>query len=170
MKLFLKNKRGLTLIEMLLYVSISSTMLVALVGALSVVLESRVRNNVSAEVDQQGLQVMQMITQTLRNADSVNSPTSGTSAASVSVKTFLTNTDPTIFSESGGVLYITEGTSTPIALTNSHVTVSELLFQNLSRTGTSGIIRISFKIDYSSDSTKNEYVYSKNFVSSVTIR
>lgn len=161
---------GFTLIEMLLYVAISSTMLIALVGGLSVVLESRVRNQTSAEVEQQGLQVMQIITQTIRNADAINSPTAGNASSSISLKTFSTSTNPTIFDLSNGAMRITEATGTPVALTNSHVTVSNVSFQNLSRMSTTGTVRINFQIDYLGGNSTKEYVFSKTFNGSATIR
>ncbi len=166
----IKKHNGFTLVEMLLYVAISSTMLIALVGGLSVVLESRVRNQVSSEVEQQGLQVMQIITQTVRNADAINSPTAGNTASSISLKTFSTTTNPTIFNLSNGVVRITEATGTPIDLTNSHVTVSNFSFQNLSRSGTTGTVRINFQIDYLGGNSTKEYVFSKTFNGSATIR
>ena len=58
-----KNNRGFTLIELLLYITISSVMLLAISVFLSALLQSKVKNQTIAEVEGQGIQVMQMITQ-----------------------------------------------------------------------------------------------------------
>lgn len=163
------HTRGFTLIEMILYVAISSTVLIGLTTALSVVLESRVRNQTITEVDSQGLQVMQIITQTIRNAKVINLPVSGSASSSISIKTLSTSTNPTIFNVANGVVYITEGANASIPLTNSHVFVSDISFQNLSRIGTTDIIHISFQITYLSGSTKGEYNYSKIFTGSENV-
>ena len=59
---------GFTLVELLLYVGISSAILLASSLFLATLLESRIKNQTIAEVEQQGLAVMQIITQDIRNA------------------------------------------------------------------------------------------------------
>jgi Tfp pilus assembly protein FimT len=161
---------GFTLIELLLYIGISALMLLLCTFFLSGLLESRIKNQIIFEVDAQGTQAMLTIAQTLRNADTVNSPTVGTVSPSLSVNTIVVANNPTIFDVLGGALRIKEGSAIPIQLTNSRVTISNLSFSNLSRVGTPGILRIQFTISASSTSTKNEYSYSKDFVSSASLR
>ena len=163
-------KKGFTLIELLLYVSIASIILLATSVFLSTLLESRIKNQTIAEVEQQGLQVMQLITQTVRNAEAITAPTVGTSASSVTLDVITVASDPTVFDLSSGVLRITEGAGSAVALTNSRVTVSALTFQNLSRTSTPGTIRIQFTITHVNPSGRNEYNFSKTFIGSATLR
>ncbi len=166
----LQTNRGFTLIELLLYVGIASIMLLVISTFLSTLLESRVKNQTIAEVEQQGVQVMQMITQTLRNADTINSPTAGVSAASLSVNTYTSINNPTVFDLSGGVIRIKEGTGAVVSLTNTRVTASALNFQNLSRTSTPGTMRISFTLAQVNPSGRNEYNFTKTFIGSATLR
>lgn len=163
MKNIQKKSNGFTLIELLLYVSIIGAIVLSFAGFLSLLMQSRVKNQTIAEVEQQGIQVMQIITQTSRNAGSINSPTQGQTANSLSV-------DSTVFDLSAGTIRITEGTGSPISLTNSRVTASGLTFQNLSRTGTPGTIRIQFTLSYFNSSGKNEYDFSKTFYETATLR
>src|SRR4030042_2610598 len=107
---------GFTLVELLLYVSIIGAVILSMAGFLSLLMQSRVKNQTISEVEQQGVQVMQIITQTSRNAASLNSPTQGQTASSLSL-------DATVFDLSSGTIRITEGGS-PISLTNSRVTAS----------------------------------------------
>lgn len=152
----MKNNRGFTLIELLLYISIASTIVFTTASMLRFTLESRVKNQTIAEVQQQGSQVMQLITQTIRTAKAINSPTLGNSASSLSLEVEDEASNPTVFDLS--------------TLTSSKVTVSNLNFQNLSRAGTPNIIRVSFTITYINSSGRNEYSFTQNFYGSADLR
>ncbi len=141
----LPTNRGFTLIELLLYVAIVGAIIFSVAGFLSLLMQSRVKNQTIAEVEQQGVVVMQTITQAGRNATSVN----------------FTNA----FDISGGV--IRENT---VALTNSRVVASGLTFQNLSRVGTPGTIRVQFTLTHINPEGRNEYNYSKTFYGTSSVR
>lgn len=164
------TQKGFTLIELLLYVSISAILLLVISLFLQMLLESRIKNQAIAEVEQQGLQVMQLITQTTRNADTINSPAQGASASSLSINTYTPVNNPTIFDLAGGLIRITEGGGSAVSLTNSRVTASGLTFQNLSRSGTPGTVRIQFTITHVNPEGRNEYSFTKTFTGSATLR
>ena len=169
--ILIKNTaHGFTLIELLLYVAISSIILLAISAFLSTLLESRVKNQTIAEVEQQGAQVMQTVTQAVRNADLINSPAAGASAATLSINTYVGGNNPTLVDLSSGVIRMTEGVGSPVALTNSRITASALTFQNLSRASTPGIIRVSFILTQINSSGRNEYNFSKTFNASASLR
>ncbi len=157
------DQKGFTLIELLLYISVASIIVFTTASLLRFTLESRVKNQTIAEVEQEGAQVMQLITQTIRNGTAINSPTIGNSAASLSV-------DSTVFDLSSGAVRIKEGAGAAINLTSSKVTVSNLNFKNLSREGTPNIIRISFTVTYINSSGRNEYDFTKTFYGSAGLR
>ncbi len=165
-----KPQNGFVLIELLLYLAISVTILMAASLFLAVLLSARVKSQTVAEVEQQGLQIMQIITQTTRNAESVNSPGTGASSTSVSLNVVASSLDPTIFDLNAGVLRIKEGTGANVSLSNSRVTVSALNIQNLTRTGTPGVIRITFTITAVNPANRSEFNYSKTFYGSATLR
>jgi fibronectin type 3 domain-containing protein len=76
-----------------------------------------------------------------------------------------------VFTASGTVFTIKEGTKAVVPLTNSRVKVSTLSFQNISSaSSTDKIIRISFVIDYATSSGKSEYTFTKAFSGSATLR
>lgn len=164
------NKPGFTLIELMLYVAISSVILLVISMFLSTLLEARVKNQTIAEVEQQGIQLMQIITQTVRQAESINYPPISTSGSSLSLNTSVASSTPSIFDLSAGVLRIKEGTNLAIPLTNSKVIVSDLIFSNLSRSASPGIIRVSFTISAVNLSGRNEYSFSSSFVGSAALR
>jgi type II secretory pathway pseudopilin PulG len=161
---------GFTLIELLLYISIAAFMLLTISFFLGTLFESRIKNQTIVEVEQQGLQVMQTITQATRNAEAINSPAIGENSSSLSLDVVTLTDDPTVFDLSDGEVRVTEGASLPVSLTNSRVGVSALTFKNLSRTGTPGIIRVQFTITHLSPEGRSEYNYEKTFYGSASIR
>ncbi len=165
-----KNKTGFTIIEILLYVGISSIVLSSIAVFTAGMLQARVKSQTMAEVEQQGLETMQMITQTVRNAHQINSPNVGNESSSLSIDVESVDKSPTVFDSSAGKVRIKEGSGSYIALTNSRVSVSDLKFRNLSRGQTPGIIELSFHVEYINSSGRNEYDFGQDFKSSVTLR
>ena len=165
-----RSAGGFTLIELLLYVSLTAGILFGVSILFSAGLSSRIKNQTIADVEQQGDAVMHIITQAVRNGDSINSPTIGASAASLSAKVFDTLKDPTVFDLSGGVVRITEGSGSAVPLTSDRIIVSGLTFQNLSRTGTSGTVRIQFTVTHVNPGGRNEYDFSQIFYGDATLR
>lgn len=164
------RKNGFTLIEVMLYVVIASVILPAISIFLSTVIESRIKNQTIAEVEQQGLQVMQIITQSIRNGTVINTPAIGTSAVTLSVGTIVPATSPTILSIVGGVVYIKEGAAVAVPLTNSRVAASGMSVTNLSRAGTPGTLRIMYTLTHNNPSGRYEYDFSKTFIGTATLR
>ena len=164
------NNKGFGLVELMIYISIASILLLSISSFYFTILKSRVRNNVVMEVDQQGVYLMNIITQIIRNAESINSPSTGLSNASLSLDVLETSQDPTIFDLSSNTVRIKEGSDDHIFLTNSHIIVSNLNFTNLSKAETPGIIKIEFTINYNSSNPSAEYNYSKTFYSSASLR
>jgi len=161
------KKRGFTLFELILYVSITSTILVAVIGFAFLLLSVQVKSQVITEVEQQGIQVLQIVSQHIRNAETITSPTAGSSASSLT----LDDEGVTIvFSESDGEFQMTEDGGDSISLTNDRVTISGLNFTNLTKTGTPSIIRTEFTITHVNLEGRNEYDYSKTFYTSSQVR
>ena len=161
------HKRGFTLIELLLYVSISAILLLALSLFLSTLLDARLKNQTIAEVEQQGIQVMQTITQTARIAAYISSPATSTSATTLSIAT--SSVTLMTFDLSDGAVRSTEGSAAPITLTNTRVTASGLLFSNLSRPNTPGVVRVQFTLTSVNNTGRGEFDYAKTFYGSASL-
>lgn len=165
-----QTKHGFTLVELLLYLSIAATLILVIAIFWQSLLEARVKNQAVSEVGEQGRAVEQFIAQTIRNAEGINAPSQGASAATSSINVVTAANDPTIFDSSNGALRIQEGANSPISLTNSRVTISNLSFYNLTRTGTPGVMRVIFTLNYVNPTNRNEYEYSKTFRVSAALR
>jgi len=166
----LKLNRGTTLIEVLLYIVIASILLGVISAFTFVLLSSRVKNQTISEVNSQGVFISEMIERTIRSGEAVNTPLIGTSSETLSVDVLNSSLDPTIFSLSSGVLYVKEGFASNIALSNSKVVISNLIFRNLSIPSTPGSVHFSFNISHVNNAGRNEFSYSKTFAGSASIR
>ncbi len=165
-----KSKGGYTLIEVLLYIVIAVIMISGISALFHLVLEGGAKSRTITEVEQQGSQIMHLITQTIRNAEGINSPTEGNSSSTLSLNVVDAGDDPTVFGISGGSIYINEGSGSNVDLMNSNVTASGLTFENVSRTGTPGSVKIEFTLEHVNSLGLNIYDYSKTFYGSATVR
>jgi len=165
------NQKGYTLIELLLYVVIIGMILVPLTLFFGMSSEARVKAQSISEVEDQGTAAMDYITQTIRNSYSITTPAAAASGASLTLVVPTTALSPTVFSLSGTALQVKEGASgSNVALTSGDVQMSNLTFKNLTRSGTSGIVQVSFTLTRTNNSGgRNEFDYSKTFTSSAEI-
>lgn len=172
MKVARSANQGFTLIELLLYVSIVGVLLTSISMFFATTADARIKNQSISEVNQQGTAIMELITQTIRNADAVTVPAVGATGASLTLTVPTASLSPTIFNLSGAspnAVQIKEGTGATVPLSNSKVTVSALSFKNLSRASTPGVVQVSFTISRVNLSGKNEYDYQKTFTGTATV-
>lgn len=163
----LKSAKGFTLVDVLLYVGFAAILFTGISVTLMELIAARVKSETIAEVEQQGQQVMQLITQFVRNAQSITSPATGNSASNL---TLVTDSGTATFGLSGNTIRITENGGAAEATTSSQLIASNLAFKNLTRTGTPGSVRVSFNLTHSNPSGRNEYSFTGHFVSSASLR
>ena len=168
----IKEQQGFTLLELLLYVAIVSTLLGAVTVFLSLSLSARVKNESISEVNQQGIAILERMTTIIRGAESITSPAIGTTGGSLTIAVPVVANSPTTFDATGtpAAVQIKEGNGSAIALTNNKIAVSDLAFKNLSRAGTYGAVQISFTLSRTNSSGRNEYDYQKTFTTTVSLR
>lgn len=166
------SEQGYTLIELLLYVVIVGTLLTSMTVFFGTVTESRIKNQSISEVNEQGTAAMELILQTIRNANSITAPAIAASGTSLTLTVPTASSSPTVFQLSGTTLQIQEGLSpntTTTALTTDDVQVTGLTFKNLTRSGTPGIVQVSFTLSRTNLTGRNEYDYQKTFTSSAEV-
>ena len=166
-----QTKKGFTLLELLLYISISAVILFFSLAFLALIQEAKIKNQTIAEVEQQGVQAIEIMTQIIRNAKEINTPPAGSlPGSSFSVDTPVVLNNPTIFDIADGKIRMKQGNNSAMDITSSRVIASELIADNVSRTGTGGIIRFRFTLTYMNNSGRHEYNYSKTFYNSISLR
>ncbi|MEK7583782.1 MAG: prepilin-type N-terminal cleavage/methylation domain-containing protein, partial [Patescibacteria group bacterium] len=161
---------GFTLIELIMYVAITSILVSLITLFLASLHEARIKSETVAEVEQQGLQVLQRMTHAIRNAQTITSPSAGSSGSSLTLDVVAATGDPTVFDESSGAVRITEGAGSAIPLTNDYVTVSALTFSNRTVAVTPGLVQITFTVSRLNMAGRNEYAYTRTFGTSVSLR
>lgn len=155
---------------MLLYMAILSVLMGAFIIFAILVFQTRIKAESVAFVENQGNQTLELMTKSIRQGTVITSPTAGSSGSSAQLSVFDGAKSPTLFDLSSGAIRIKEGAGNYINLTSNNVTASNLTFQNLSQTGAPGVIRVSFTLTTANTSGRNEYSYSKDFVTTVNLR
>lgn len=163
-------KKGFTLIELLLSISVIAILLLGINTMLASVLEAREKSQTIREVESEGVFIAQLIAQTVRNAQGVSTPTLGTNETTLVLDVSDASKSPTTFDLSSGTLRIKEGAGAATPLSSSHVEVSLLKVDNLSRSGTPNTIQIQLTLSSVNPSNRNEYAYAKTFTTSASIR
>ncbi len=163
------KKNGFSLVEVLLYVAIFSVVIGAYGALLSAISVTKNKTRVVLEVEQQGELVSGFFAQTLRGAQSVNVPSQGNSSTQLSLAMPSPAPSPAVFSLSSGRVAFTEGGGGAEYLTSTKLTVSDLSFSNIAKSGELGLIKFQFTIT-SSIGAKKEYSYAKTFTGATQIR
>lgn len=166
----IKNKKGFTLIEILLYSAIVGTMLVLMVGFLWNIVLGNIKEASYQEVQQNARLALNKITQEIKKSDGLINPLAGDPpVSSLSLSMATSQLNPTIFDIDGGKLRITRGSLGSSYLTSDQTIISNLQFTNLSYSDTPGTIRIEMTIDYSNPNSRTEYQASVNLDSTVSL-
>lgn len=122
---------GFTLVELLMFVGLAAIMGTTLVSVYIATQEARVRQRGIAAVEQRGTQILEQITQHIRRAEAVISPTQGTTGKVLALQMGLNSEFPTIVGgTASGALILIQKTSTS-SLLASDVTVSNLSVVNI---------------------------------------
>jgi len=163
------DSNGFTLIELLLYISIVGSLLITITLFFGLAAEARIKSQSVSEVNDQAAAVMDYLTQTVRNATSITSPAAGASATALTIVVPTGSLSPTIINLTGTTLQIKEGAAGAVALTNSKVQITSLTFKNLTKTGTAGLVQISFTMIRTNAAGRNEYDFQKTFTTSAEL-
>lgn len=169
MKNINRPHNGFTLLEVLLYIVISVSV-IATVSVLSLqVLQARARQQIVAEVDEQSNFVLRTILDDIANAESINSPVN-TSASSLSINAPGAANDPTVYALTAGQITKTTPAGT-VNLTSTDIVVTNLNFEDRAAVGKPGSISIFFTTSFNGgDAQIANYDYSNNYVGSATVR
>lgn len=123
----MKNKqRGFTFIELILYVAILTTMLVALIPFAWNIIGGGVKSATQQEVFSNARYISERLKYEIRNATGINS----VSTTQISLSTATPATNPTVIGLSGENLTITQGASSAVNINSANTTISSLTFTN----------------------------------------
>ncbi len=163
-----KKRNGFALTDVLLYVVISSFLLLTVVSFVTVITEARVKNTVIAEVEQQGAYVLRTIWREGRSAEEVIEPLPGQSGNILTMRIDGSVVSFSFDASSGGLVRVEGGESVP--LVGDSIELSDFSFFNLGTSTTPASIRVEFTASYRSSSIREIYDYSKLFTTTATLR
>lgn len=156
--------------EVLIYIAIASILMLGLSSFMISISETREKSKIIEEVESQGFKTLELISRSIRLADSVSLPLVGNSSNQLSLAMPEPSQDPIVFSLNSGKIRISEAGGAAQDLNSSLVSVSNLYFENLSRPATPGVIKISFTVTHQNNSGKQVFDYQKVFETSVSLR
>lgn len=171
--IFKMTNKGITLIELILYVALFMIFITGVVTYGIQVIGIRAKAGVEQEVIANSRVVAERIAFEIRNASAINS----VSATSISLANSDSTRNPTVIAKSGGRITIGWGsvgscpTASPCFLTSSDVNVNNLAFTNMSDANAkSASIKYAFAISSVNSSSGQQYSYSQSVVGSAEVR
>jgi type II secretory pathway pseudopilin PulG len=165
--IYLKNSRGFTLIELLLYTVIAAGLLLSITAMIALLTQSRIKNQTISLVEQQGVQILQIISQEIRNSAAIISPANGTDSTTLQLQN--ASGQNIIFNLSNSTLQETKLGQT-ISISANNLILSDLHFINLTPDNTHNSVKIKFTLSYNNIAGRNEYNYSQTFYDTATLR
>jgi hypothetical protein len=167
----LNSKHGFTFIEIILYLALTSIILVAAIRFSWDVIYGQVKSRVQREVNQNMRFVSERIVYEIRNSSSINSLTS----SSISLAMSDSSRNPTNIDINNGKIRIGYGSSgscpvsSPCNITSDQINVTQLNFTDLS-TANSGHINLAITMEYLNSSDRSEWEKIQTYQTSVELR
>lgn len=194
-----KKLKSFTLVEILLYIGLAVVIIYSTSTLLITIFQIKAKNQIILEVENQGSDLIQSITQSVRAANSVTSPAPGSAGQSLTLAMADPSINPTIYNLASPapviagpspslamagsaqgptitniasqIAQVTEGATPAIALTTSDLKVENLNFQTIDNgTGVPNSVKIDFSLEYSTNDARYEFNYKRDFSETVNIR
>ncbi len=161
---------GFTLIELILYVSIASSVLLLATMSGIALMDVKIKNKAIAEVEQQGTHALFTVLAALRNSESITFPAAGVSSTTATLNVYAVPDDPTRFDVQNQQLRMARGAGSFMSLTSTAVAVTSFRISNISRPTTPGAARVYLTLRFVHASGKSLYNYERTFIGSATLR
>lgn len=167
------NKRGFTMIEMLIYVAIVGGILSSFVSFAISLSNSRNKTYAIQEVQANAREALNIVTQKIRSASGINANGSvfGLDPGYLSLVMPSAAVNPTIISlnHDNGVIEIKEGLSASTTIMADEVKVANLIFTNLTD-GNRENVRINMTVEYDNPNNDPDFAYTQTLQTAVSVR
>lgn len=169
----MRNTRGFTLIEMLIYIAIIGGIVASFVSFTFSVSNSRNKAYVIQEVQANTREAMEIITQKIRSASGVNAGSSifDVDPGYLSLTMTSSSLNPTTIglNHDNGVVEIKEGVNASTTIMADETKTTSLIFTNLTD-GSRENIEISITAQYDNPSNDPNFAYSQSLRTSASVR
>lgn len=167
------NNRGFTLIELIIYIAVVSVVLLAFVTFTLRFANSRAKARVIGEVQYNGRLIQERLSDAFRHAEAVNTGASTftTDPGVLSLDIVDVAEDPTIFSLSAddGNFQVNLAGSGNTLITSDAVSVSNLVFTNLTSSEDVGVVRVEFTVAAINNSNDPHFDYDQTYQTTLRI-
>ncbi len=163
------QKKGFTLIEFLLYIALSSLMIIVLGGIGMHVLASRAKAHAQVELQYSAEFAMEELASLVAASELINDPAVGNEGESLTLSFAETALDPTIVYVENSRLYVQQGASDPVPLIDGSVFVAAHTFTNVTRTDGAGAVRLFLQLETSGEGDRNAEFGSSTFYTTFSI-
>lgn len=169
----MNQRKGFTLIEILVYIAILSVVISVIVSFLLWSMRLSTKSAAMVEVSKNARRAIEIISYEAREAKSIYFPTTGSSQLSLQTLKYSPQGESGSFIDfylSDGNIYLKKESQDPIALNTDKVEIISLSFDQISTTTTIPSVRISIGVGYKNPKNLPEYSAFINMTSTVSIR
>lgn len=153
-----KKQKGFSLIELLIYIGIFVASSVFLVSMLIIFTRIHLQQTSVNTVNQQISFVNNTVQRLVRESSLVDMP-AGVSTSTLTLRMASSSKDETnIYLDSDErVIYMTQGTSSPVALTDSNVEVDDFSVSKYENPGGHDTVQVYLTMNYATDNPRSEF-------------
>lgn len=162
-------KKGISLIEILIYLSVAFVVMAVIIGFVFWLIDSNNKNRIMREVSNSAKRSLEIITHEVREADGVYIPTTSSDQLSLQTHHYLPEGEDSTYIDfylCSDRLCLKKESQDPIVLTPDHVEVSNLSFIYISPNS----VKIDITLRYKNVSGRPEYDFSTSLSSAASTR
>ncbi len=146
-KKFVSRREGFSLVELIIYIAIFTVSAIFLVAILTTITKIQTRQGSTGEVNRQIGFVGDTLKQMVQNSSLIDM-TFGTPTSTLRLRMATSTNDPTLMYLSGTTVYLQQGSSNPVALTDSNVTVTGFTVTPYQNPGGTAIVQLDLSMSY----------------------
>lgn len=152
----MSDRRGVTLLELLVFLGIFAIIIVSFMGVLVVVNRVQIRQSASLEVGQQSQFLLQAIQYNIERSSLVEMTTDFVTST-LKLRVSSSTVDPTYIYLSGGRVYLKEtDVGIPQPLTSTRVNVTNLTFTKRANVPSKDSVAVSFTVEYATNNAQQQ--------------
>lgn len=164
------NPRGFTLIEILLYMALSTILVVLMGGIGANVFSGFVKVKAAEELRYNTQFVTEKIRSLASQAESISAPVPGESSSILALRVSDISKDPTIIDVTDGRVTVTEGGGEPQFISGSGVDVSAVDFSNVTQDEGVGSLRVIMQMGLRNPEDRTVYFASSTIYTTINLQ